>query len=128
MRAAACLDVADVLRIVDVADVEDAEAAKAVLAHCILDSGGAAVDAPGQPFTGDEEKIPVNRDVTLRCRAHVAGPEGRRGRIADVPDLVTVVVALDRVVAYERQVGVRDADDFLGRRSVRDKANESTCL
>src|ERR1051325_6404996 len=107
VRAAARLNVADISRVRDVADGEDAEAAQTILADGVFDRFHTAVDAGGSSLTGDEEEVPINGDVALRCGANEAFLEYRRGGIGDIPELIAVIVALDDVVAEEREIGVR---------------------
>src|SRR6202521_3456268 len=97
MRAAAGLNVADVLRIADVADVEDADTAQAIVAYGILDALRAAVEPSAVSLTGDEEKVFVNRHIALRCGAEVRRLQSGCARVRDVPHLITIVVALNRV-------------------------------
>ncbi len=117
--AAAGLDVGDVLRVADVGHVEDADAAQPLVAHGVRHALGAAVEAAGEPFAGDEEEVLVDGHVALGRRAHVALLQRRTVRPGDVPDLVAVVVPLDRVVAEEREVGVGHPQEVLGGRRVR---------
>src|SRR3954462_13198688 len=102
MRAAARLNIGDVLRVRDVADVEDANSAQSQLAHRVLHTLGSAVDASAEILTRDDQQISIDRHVTLRGRAEVRGFERRLPRIRDVPDLVAVEAALKDVVARER--------------------------
>ena len=120
VRAAARLDVRDVLRIRDVGDVEDADAAQPIGAHRVPHALPAAVEPAAEALARDEEQIPVDGDVALRCRAVERLRQLRAGRVRDVPDLEAVVVALDRVVAGEREVGVGAPDELSGRRILRD--------
>ena len=120
VRAAAGLHVADVLRRRDVGDVEDPDAAEALGAHRVLDALRAAVEAARGALARHEEQVLVHRDVALRRRAEVADRERRLGGVGNVPDLEAVVVALDGVLAGERQVGVRGAQELLGRRRLGD--------
>ena len=119
MRSAARLNVADILRIREITDVEDAETAKAIFTHRVLDALRAAVDAATQSFAGNEKQIAIHRHVALRSGAQVSLFQYGRRWIGDVPDLVAVVVALNRVVAEESEVGVRDPFELLRGRSLR---------
>ena len=81
----------------------------------VLHALRAAVEARAQILARDEEQVIVDGHVALRRRAVEARADRRRGGVRDVPDLVAVVVALDGVVACEREVGVGSADELLGR-------------
>src|SRR5687768_15051789 len=115
VRAAAGLHVRHVSWIVEVADVEDTQAAQAVLAHRILNTAAAAIEAAAEALTGNEEQIPIDRDVALGSGAEERLPQGRRRGIRDVPEHEAVVVALNRVIAEEREVRVRAARELIGR-------------
>ena len=106
--AAAGLHVGDVLRIRDIGDVEDPDPAEPVRAHRVAHALGAAVDPAALALTRDEQEILVHRDVALRRGAEILGLEGRLGRVGNIPHLEPVVVALDRVVAGEGEVGIGD--------------------
>src|SRR5438105_6658858 len=121
VRAAARLNVRDVLRVRDVGDVEDANAANALLADRFLHALAAAVDAARLSLRRDEEQVPVDRDIALRCGAIVPDRQRRVLRIGDVPDLITVVVALDRVLAEEGKIRVRAALELALRRRRREQ-------
>ena len=121
VRAAAGLHVGDVLRAGDVGDVEDADAAQPILADRLGHALDAAVDPPRQAFARHEQQVLVDRDVALRRRADIRHHRHRLGRVADVVDLEAVVVALDRVLPAERQIGVRHAEKLLARRRRRDQ-------
>jgi len=127
VRAAARLHVADVLRISDVADVEDAKSAQALLADGVLDALRAAVETSAISFAGDEEQVLVNRDIALRRGAEIPDLERRRSGIRDVPNLITVVIALNRVVSDEREVGVGDVLEFFGWLRRRDQPQVPCC-
>jgi hypothetical protein len=77
VRAAAGLHVAHVLRCLDVRDIKDADAAQAVLAHRFAHTRIAAIEAAAVSFAGDEQQVPVDRHIALRCRAVVG--DGQRG-------------------------------------------------
>ncbi len=115
VRAAAGLYVADVFRIADVADIEDAETAEPVLADSVWDTLRPTVEARAQTLTRDEEEVPIDRNVALRCRAEVRRLERRRTRVGDIPHLIAVVIALDRVGTRECQVGVHDPGEVFRR-------------
>ena len=106
VRAAAGLHVADVARVVPVADVEDADAAQPVMADGVPHAFGAAVQPAAGGLARHEQQVAEHRHVALRAGAHVRLAQRRPGRVADVPHLPAAVVALDGVVADERQVGV----------------------
>ncbi len=122
VRAAARLHVADVLRIGDVRDVEDAQPAQALLAHGVLHTFAAAIEASGESLAGDEQQVLVHRHIALRCRTVVRRLERRVARIRDVPDLVARVAPLDRVRSGEREIGVRDSDELRRRLGAREHA------
>jgi hypothetical protein len=91
----------------DVGDVEDADAAEPVVADRFLHPLVATVQPAAEPLTGHEQQVVVDGDVALGSRAPIGDDRCRIRRIGDVPDLDPVVVALDGVVAGERQIGVR---------------------
>ena len=70
-----------------------------------------------------EQQVLVDRHVVLRRRADVLLRQRRLRRVGDVVDVEAVVVALDRVLARERQIGVRRAQRLAGRRRRRDHAH-----
>ena len=111
---AAGLDVGEVLRVTDVGGVENSNPTEPLVAHGFLDPLGAAIEPAGQALARDEQQIPVHRHVTLRRRAEVGFLERRPIRVGNVPDVETVVVALDDVVAPEREIRV--AGRFEARR------------
>ena len=122
VRAAAGLHVGDVLRAGDVGDVEDADAAQPILAHRL----GHALDAAVE--RGPSVLRPTRTAGSCRPRRRSATPGRRRSSPApastgfdDVEDLEAVVVALDRVLAGERQIGVGHAEELLARRRRRDQ-------
>ena len=117
---AAGLHVTHILRVGDVADVEDADPADPLVAHRVLDALCAAVQAPAVGLAGDEQQVLVDRDIALRSGTNVAGREHRLRRIGDVPDLVPIVVALDRVLTQEGEIRIRVVE-FRGLRRVRDE-------
>src|SRR5438876_1161455 len=69
-----------------------------------------------------EQQVLVDGDVALRCGAEVPDLQPRLLRVRNVPDLIAVVVPMDGVGAGERQVGVGDPGEFLGRPRFRDYA------
>ncbi len=89
----------------DVRDVEDADAAHPLLADRLGHALNAAVDAARLALARHEQQVLVDRHVVLRRRADVRQHERRLGGVRDVEDLEAVVVALDRVLAGEREVG-----------------------
>src|SRR4051794_21268195 len=101
MGAAAGLNVAHVPGMRDVADIEDSKSAKPLGAHRVLDCLGSAVQPRAQVLPGDKEQVPIGRDVTLRTRTDVRGFESGPCRVADVPHLVSIEAALDRVLPGE---------------------------
>ncbi len=128
VRAAAGLHVADVSRIADVADVEDAETAQTVRADGVPHSLRTAVESTGEALAGDEEQIPVDRNVALGGWADVCRGQSGPARIGNIPDLPAVVVPLNCVVAAERQVGVRHAQKVLRRWRLGENAQVPHCL
>src|SRR3954468_21360468 len=95
VRPAARLDVADVAWVVDVADVEDPEPAQSCRAHGVVHSLRAAVHACVEILTGNEEQVAIHGDVTLRAGTDVRRSQFRIRRVRDVPDLPSVIVALN---------------------------------
>ena len=128
MGAAAGLHVPDVFRMRNIRDIEDANAAQAHLAHRIGHTLGAAIDAAREPFTRDEEEIAIDRDIALRRGTVVGSAEGRLGQVADVPDLVPAVAALDREVVLEGKIGIRSAHELRAGRRVGDQPHIPGCL
>ena len=128
VRATARLHVPDVAGVLDVADVEDPHPAEAVGAHGVLHALGAAVKATAEPFSRDEEKVLVHRHVALRRRAEQRRLECGLRRVRDVPHLIPVVAALDRIGAAEREVGVGRADELALWSRVRDEAHVPRCF
>ena len=82
----------------------------------------AAVEAARESFSRDEEQILVDRDVALRRRAVVRRLERRVRADSRCPRSDSRVVALNDVVAREREIGVRHAHELRRRRRVRDEA------
>ena len=121
MRSAARLHVREVLGTRDVGDVEDANAAEALMRNGVVHALAAAIESPAESLTGDEQQVAIYRDVALRRRAEVGVLQSRPRRRRDVPDLESIVVALDHVVLVEREIGVRGADEFLRWRDVGDQ-------
>ena len=128
VRAAAGLHVGDVFRIGDVGDVEDAEPAQPVVADGVFHTLRAAIESAAISLARDEEQVLVNRHIALRRRAEIRRLEGRRARVGDIPDLVTVVAALYRVRPREREVGVRDAGELFTRLRRRHEPQVPGCL
>ncbi len=116
MRSAAGLHARHERRVLDVGDVEHTDAAHARLAHGLGHAAEAAVGSADVRLGRHEQQVLVNRHVVLGCRAQVTLREHRFGRIRDVVDLESVVVALDRVLPFERQVRMRGAQRLPGRR------------
>src|SRR6266550_1898978 len=114
MRAAASLHVPDVFRIRDVGDVEDAKTAQSIMADRVLHALRSAIEPSAVALTGNEKEISEDGNIALRRRAEVSRLEGGRARVGDIPDLITVVAALDRVGTRERQIGIRDSGELLG--------------
>src|SRR4030088_578915 len=85
VRSTARLHVADAFRIADVTDVEDADPTQPVLADGVFYALRPAVESRAQVLAGDEQQIPVYRDVALRRRAHVRRFERGVAGIRDVP-------------------------------------------
>ncbi len=112
VRTAVGLDGRDVLRGGLVGDVEDLDALPR-----LLDRGGLR-DAVARVVVArrvgrQEQQVPVHRDVVLRARAEHLALEHRLLRVADVVDDEAVVVADERVVVLERDVGVRAVERSL---------------
>ena len=128
VRSAAGLHVADALRITDVADVEDADPAQPVPADGVLYSLRSAVESRTEVLAGDEQQIPVHRDVALRCRTHVRRFEHGLTGIRDVPDLVAAEAPLNRVVAGEGKIGVDPGGELLGGPRLRQHPQIPDCL
>src|SRR4051812_26626724 len=105
----------------DVADIEDPKAPKPLGAHGVLDGLGAAVESGGQVLPRDKEQVPISGDVALRAGTDVRGFEPGPCRVADVPHLVSIEAALDRILPGKGQVGVDAALEFLGGRSAGDQ-------
>ncbi len=80
-------------------------------AVCVLQS-----TRRGRRLHRHEQQVAVDRDVALATRTEDLRAQHRRSRVVDIVDLEAVVVAVDRVVAEEGEVGV-DAGD--GRRERR---------
>src|SRR5947207_13466403 len=110
MRAPTRLDVDEVLRVGKVGTIEDAKAAQPVVAHGIADTLRAAVGSAIQRLPRYEEQIAIHRDVALRPGAHEGFEEFRKFGIADIPYLQPVKVALDDIVAADRQVRIDEAE------------------
>ena len=107
VRSPAGLHVRDIFGRGDVGDIEDANAAEPVVADSLFDSLVAAVKPAAEALAGYEQQVVVDGNVALGGRAPVGDDRCRIHRIGDVPDLDPVVVALNCVVAGERQIGVR---------------------
>ena len=110
MRSPARLHRRHELRMLDVRDVEHANAAHAKLADRLGHAFEPAVRAAVGRLRGHEEQIPVDRHIVLRRRTEIRLHEHRLGGIGDVVDLEPVVVALNHVLARERQVRMRGAE------------------
>ncbi len=112
VRTAAGLDDGELHGVIQVADVPDAHASCTVRVRHVRGSCALrpAVDAAGHILDGSEHEGPEDVDVTLSARAQHAGPKGWVRRVGDVVDLDPAPVAVDGVVAGERQVGVRRGD------------------
>ena len=102
-------------RMPDIGNVENADAARAVLAHRVHHALHAAVGATVRRLGGHEHQVLEHRHVALRAGAYVGGLQRRLGRIGDVEYLVAAVVALDGVLAGEREIGVHEAAVAGGR-------------
>ena len=63
-------------------------------------------------FARHEQQVPVDRHVALRRRAEIRQRQRRLRRVRDVEDLEAVVVALDGVLAGEREIGVGHAEEL----------------
>ena len=122
VRAATGLHIGDVLGARDVRDVEDADATDADRADRVGHALAATVLATRLGLGGYEEQVLVNRHVALGRGAVIGRLERRSSHIRDVPNLVAIVIALNRVFPQEGDVGVGDTDEALGRRTVRDQA------
>ena len=118
VRAAAGLNIRHVHRIADVGDVEDSDATQSILTYCFLNTLSSAVKSSAETLTGNKHQVAVDRNVALGRRAQILGDEHRFGRVRDVPDNHAIVVTLNCVVAFKRQVGVGYSDEILrwGRR------------
>ena len=120
VRPAAGLNIGNVLWLRDVRDVENADAAQPVLADHVFHALIAAINAARGRLARHEEQILVHRNVALRGGAVVRELERRGRRIRDVPDLVSVVAPLNHVVAREREIGVRAANELCRGRHFRE--------
>ena len=99
-----------------VADVEDADTAQALFADWIRYTLDAAVDAAGQSLARNEQQILVDGHVALRRWTDIRHHQHRLERLRDIEHLKAVVVALNRVLAGKREVGVRHTEEFRGWR------------
>ncbi len=106
MRAAARLDVGDLLRLPDIADVEDAHAAEALGTDRRVDALRAAVETAARLLDRHEEQVAVDRHVALATRAHDRREQRRLLRRIDVVHVEAVEVAEEEIVLAERDVGV----------------------
>src|SRR3989442_12066205 len=70
----------------------------------------AAVQAGVEVLGRGEQQVSVDGDVILPTGAEVARDDRRLGGLGDVPHLEPVKVALDDVMAREREVGVHVAE------------------
>src|SRR3954466_14795674 len=90
----------------DVTDVEYADAPEPLRAHAVLHPLSSAVQPGREILARDEQQILVGGDVTLGGWTDVRIGETGLARVADVPNLPPVVVALYRVMPVEGQVRV----------------------
>src|SRR3954469_22055945 len=102
----------------DVTDVEYADAPESLRAHAVLHPLSSAVQSGREVLARDEQQILVGGDVTLGGRADVCGGETGLRRVADTPDLPSVLVALDGAVPVEGQVRVGHIHELARRRGV----------
>ena len=115
VRPATGLHIFNQLGMRNVGDVENTDAANAILRHGIWHAAAHAVHAAIIGLGGHEQQVLVHRHVVLRRRARKGGHQRRLVGVRNVPHLQPVVVALDRVVPRECDVGVCLAQESGGR-------------
>ena len=109
VRSTAGLDRGHLLGILQIAHVEDPHAAEAFGAHRRRHALHAAIDAAARLLHRHEEQVPVDRHVALSARTDDGCQQARPARVLDVVGVEAVVVADDRLVALEGEVGIREA-------------------
>src|SRR5215208_510101 len=97
----------------DVADVEDPDPAQPLRAHRVLQPLGPTVQPGREVLTGDKEQVLVGGYVTLGGGTDICRLEAGPPRVADIPHLPSVIVALNDVVAIEGHVRVGDIHELL---------------
>src|SRR5512133_3433654 len=111
-----------------IADVEYANAPEPLRAHAVLHPLSSAVQPGREVLARDEQQILVGGDVTLGGGTDVSVGETGLARVADIPDLPPVVIALYCVVTVEGQVRVGHIHELVRGRGLGDHAQIPYCL
>src|SRR2546423_680739 len=110
MRAAAGLDISDLLRMIDVRHVEDADAAESLGADRVGYPSAGAVESAAGLLDRHEHQVFVDREIALAAGADHRRAKPGRAWVRDIPDLESVEAALIQVVPHEGQIGIEKCE------------------
>src|SRR5438105_14971737 len=94
----------------EIGGIEDSDAAQPLVADGIRDALRTTVGPTVQRFARHEQEIAIHGDVALRSRTDEPLVQLRDLGIRDVPDLDAVEIALNDIIAADREIGIDKAE------------------